>query len=108
MCAEIADEKKAENIIIMDVKKLTPMTDYFVICDAESIPQIKTIVEAVEKTLSKQKIHILHKEGRINSKWILLDYGGILMHIFYKDARYFYNLERLWGEAKIINWKTKE
>lgn len=107
ICAWTADEKKAGDIIVMDVRKLTAMTDYFVICDAESTAQIRAIVESVKKALSKEKIDILHREGTINSKWVLLDYGGIVMHIFNKQTRYFYNLERLWGDAKNVNWKTR-
>lgn len=106
-CARAADEKKAGDIIVMDVKKLTAMTDYFVICDTESTAQIKAVVESVKKALSKEKIEILHREGMINSKWVLVDYGGVVMHVFNKEVRYFYNLERLWGDAKDINWKTK-
>ncbi len=107
VCARTADEKKAGDIIVMDVKKLTAITDYFVICDTESAPQVKAIVESVKKALSKEKIDILHREGMVNSKWVLLDYGGVVMHVFDKQTRYFYNLQRLWGDAKEVNWKIK-
>ncbi|MFH1784119.1 MAG: ribosome silencing factor [bacterium] len=107
-CAEIADDKKAANIIVMDMRELTAITNYFVICDAESVPQIRSIVEAVKKTLSKEAVHILHSEGKIGSRWVLLDYGGVVIHVFHKEARQFYNLERLWGEAPQLRWQDSK
>ena len=104
-CAEVADDKKAGNIIVMDVRKLTAITNYFVICDAESVVQIRSIVETLKKTLSKQDVPILHSEGKIGSRWVLLDYGGVVVHVFHKQARQFYNLERLWAEAPHLKWQ---
>jgi ribosome-associated protein len=107
LAAQAADDKKAGHIMIMDLKKLTPMADYFVICQGESTPQVRAIAEAVEQAMEEHGLRHIHKEGISNSRWILLDYGGIIVHIFHKEAHSFYHLERIWGEAKEVKWEAK-
>ena len=76
------------------------MADYFIICTGMSNTQIKALAGDVEFELSKLGIEPLHTEGYGNSTWVLLDYGSVIIHIFYKDAREYYKLERLWADAK--------
>ncbi len=97
--ANAASEKKARNIIIMDMQGVSPVTDYFIICSAHSTIQVKAIADNIEEKLEKNGIKPLHKEGYREARWILLDYGSCVAHIFVEDDRLFYNLERLWGDA---------
>ncbi len=94
-------EKKAREIKIFDVRKITTLTDYFIICTSESDPQTKAIVNHVEKTLRKNGIKASSSEGVNNNEWVILDYIDIIVHIFSKEKREFYNLDRLWADAKI-------
>ena len=78
------------------------MADYFIICTGMSNTQVKALAGDVEYELSKHGIEPLHIEGYGNSTWVLLDYGSVIIHVFYKDAREYYKLERLWADAKEI------
>lgn len=93
-------KKKGREIQILKVEDITVMADYFIICTGMSNTQIKALAGDVEFELSKQGIEPLHTEGYGGSTWVLLDYGSVIIHIFYKDAREYYKLERLWADAK--------
>lgn len=108
LACEIASSKKAENPIVLEVKKLTPFIDYFVICSGNSRPQIVAIKEAIEEKLAQEQIFPRGREWKVASRWILLDYNGVVIHIFLKEARQFYNLERLWGKAKVIPFQERK
>jgi ribosome-associated protein len=98
--AKLALTKKAHDVVIMDLRPLTSMTDFFVVCSADSDTQIKAIADAVVEGTEKKGTPPWHKEtGSLN--WVLLDYSDVVLHIFHKTARAFYNLEKLWGDAKI-------
>ena len=94
-------EKKAQEIKIFDVRKITTLTDYFIICTSESDPQTKAIVNHIEKSLRKNGVKANSSEGVNNNEWVILDYIDIIVHIFSKEKREFYNLDRLWADAKI-------
>tara|TARA_X000000368_G_scaffold386589_1_gene346656 strand:- start:391 stop:747 length:357 start_codon:yes stop_codon:yes gene_type:complete len=94
-------DKKAIEINIIDVKKLTSLTDTFIVCSSNSEPQTKAIISHITDTLSSDNVKPLHIEGYENSKWILIDYADIVINIFDKETRDYYNIERLWGDAKI-------
>ena len=94
-------EKKAIEINLIDVQKLTSLTDTFIICSSESEPQTKAIMNHVLDTLNENSIKPLHIEGQENLKWVLLDYANIVINIFDKETREFYSIERLWGDAKV-------
>tara|TARA_B100000902_G_scaffold284885_1_gene270883 strand:+ start:602 stop:958 length:357 start_codon:yes stop_codon:yes gene_type:complete len=94
-------DKKAMEINVIDVKKLTSLTDTFIVCSSESEPQSKAIMSHLTDTLSADKIKPLHIEGHENLKWVLIDYSDIVINIFNKETRQYYNIERLWGDAKI-------
>lgn len=99
--AEFTLEKKAHDVIVMDLRKVTDMTDFFVICSADSDTQVKAIADSVIDGTEKMDMEIWHKEGLAQRQWVLLDYVDIVVHIFHKDARKFYGLEKIWGDAKV-------
>ncbi|MEA1940551.1 MAG: ribosome silencing factor [Candidatus Caldatribacteriota bacterium] len=102
MAASAAEEKVAKDIVILDLNSLTLIADYFVITRGDSGPQLKAIANFITRTLKKNKIKLLHYEGKSETGWILLDYGDVVVHIFSKEKREFYNLEYIWQEAQRI------
>ena len=97
---DCALEKKAEKLLVLDVYNLTTLADYFIICSANTEPQIKAICDNIRRGTPHKPWHI---EGKTNSDWILLDYINVVGHIFYKEARSFYDIEELWSDANRIN-----
>ncbi|HLP18039.1 MAG TPA: ribosome silencing factor [Bacteroidota bacterium] len=93
--------KKASNIAIMDLRKLTTMTDFFVICSADSDTQVKAIADAIREGAREVGESVWKNEGYSDASWILLDYVNVVAHVFHKQTRDFYNLEKLWGDAKV-------
>ena len=85
----------------MDLRKLTSMTDFFVVCSADTDTQVKAIADAVVERLEEDGIRVWHNEGISQLRWVLLDYVEVVVHIFQKRVRQFYNLEKLWGDAKL-------
>jgi ribosome-associated protein len=99
--AKLTLEKKAEQVIIMDLRKITGITDYFVICSGDSDVQVKAICDHIRDQLEKKDIKIWHMEGYQALNWVLIDLVDVVIHIFKPEVRDFYALERLWGDAKI-------
>jgi ribosome-associated protein len=97
--SDIIFTKKGYNVLAIDLRKLVTFTDYFVVCSADSDTQVKAIADQVDKALSDEGIKCWHREGLKALNWVLLDYVDVVVHIFRKDAREFYNLEKLWGDA---------
>ncbi|MFH1867720.1 MAG: ribosome silencing factor [Candidatus Omnitrophota bacterium] len=93
-------EKKAENVVILDMQEVSSFCNYFVITGASSFKHTRAIAEHIEESLSKYKVEPHHIEGKEGGQWILLDYGDVVAHIFCEETRKFYDLERLWGDAK--------
>jgi ribosome-associated protein len=98
--AKLTLTKKAADVVLMDLRGLTSMTDFFVVCSADSDIQVKAIADAVEEGLEKKGVRVWHTEGG-SSNWILLDYVDVVLHVFHRNLRQFYNLEKLWGDAKM-------
>lgn len=98
--ADLMISKKAIDVVILDLKKLTSATDYFVICSADSDTQVKAIADSVQNGIEELGEHVWHHEGYHALRWIVLDYVDVVVHIFHKEERSFYNLDRLWGDAK--------
>ena len=100
-------EKKAANIVVMDLRNVkNSITDFFVICSGNTDPQIAAIADSVDEEVFKgSKINPWHQEGRQNREWILLDYVDVVVHVFRKDRRKFYDLESLWGDAELTQIK---
>lgn len=96
-------EKKAQDIVVMDLRKVkNAICDYFVLCSGNSDTQIDAISTSVEEEVYKaSKQDPWHKEGKLNREWILMDYVDVVVHVFKKDRRAFYDLEQLWGDAEI-------
>jgi ribosome-associated protein len=105
--AELMLSKKAHNVVILNLKNLMSATDRFVICSADSDTHVKAIADAVREGMEEFHEYVWHSEGYHALKWIVLDYVDVVAHIFYKEERSFYNLERLWGDAKKIEVKDK-
>jgi ribosome-associated protein len=91
--------KKAEDVVLLDLRKLTSMTDFFVICTGTSDVQIKAIADAVIDGCKKEEVDIYNVEGFESCKWILIDLVDVVIHIFHPETRNYYRLERLWGDA---------
>jgi ribosome-associated protein len=98
--ADLTLTKKASDVVTMDLRGLTTMADFFVICSADSDVQVKAIADAVEEGLEKQGVSPWHAESG-SPNWVLLDYVDVVLHVFHKNTRSFYSLEKLWGDAKI-------
>tara|TARA_B100000427_G_scaffold321990_2_gene323356 strand:- start:82 stop:450 length:369 start_codon:yes stop_codon:yes gene_type:complete len=94
----LAFEKKAEGLITLDLKGLSYLSDYFIICHGKSEPQVKAIVDNIRKGTSFKPRHL---EGYDNKKWVLLDYFDIIVHVFDKDERKYYSIEKIWADAPI-------
>ena len=114
--AEAALKKKALDVIILDLSGLTFIADFFVICSGESTTQVKAVAEFIEQEFANKRLKPLGVEGAAYSHWILLDYGDVIIHVFEKETRAYYNLEKLWMDAKTIEidedkidmaWKDK-
>jgi ribosome-associated protein len=98
-----AQSKKAEQLLVLDLRKAAGFTDFFVIATGANARQIRAIAEAVEETLGKRKVKPSHTEGYGRTEWILLDYFDFVVHVFSPESRAFYGLERLWGSATSID-----
>jgi ribosome-associated protein len=101
LIAELTLEKKADEIIIMDLREITSITDYFVICSGDSDIQVKAICDHIREQLEQKDIKIWHIEGYQALNWVLIDLVDVVIHIFKPEVRDYYALERLWGDAKI-------
>ncbi|HEY8418248.1 MAG TPA: ribosome silencing factor [Limnochordales bacterium] len=102
--AQAADEKKADQVVILDMRGLTVVTDYFVICSGQSVPQVRAITRGIEEALEQEGVRARGKEGVDSSRWVLLDFGGVVVHVFHHADREYYDLERLWADAPRVEW----
>jgi ribosome-associated protein len=100
--------EKAEKIVILDVRKLTFLTDYFFLANATSSLHLTTLRETLNENLSKENISPLREDGVSSSSWQVLDYGGLIVHLFLPEIRNFYNLEKFWKGAKMVSWETTQ
>lgn len=99
---QVLDDKKAIDVKILYVGELTTVTDYFVIATGNSAIHVKALCDEIEKKLYEEGIYINHIEGYNSAGWILIDCDDVVVHLFKKEERAFYNLERLWGDAKEV------
>ena len=99
---ELAEDKKAADIVLLDLTGLTTLADYFVICSGGSERQLDAIADGVVETLRDERLRPIGREGVSASHWILIDYGSVIVHVFTPPERDFYQLERHWGEARTI------
>ena len=99
LCVRFALEKKAYDLVVLDVHGLTSLADYFVICTGRSDTQVQAIAQSIDENLGKMGRRALSREGFTTGHWVLLDYADVIVHIFYEPVREYYDLERLWGHA---------
>ncbi len=97
-----AEDKKAENLVLLDLRKAAGFTDFFVICTGTNARQIRAIADGVMEALAEEGVKPAHIEGYERSEWILLDYFDFIVHVFASETRLFYGLERLWGSAERV------
>jgi len=100
---EALDEKKGEDIQIIEIKEISIIADYFIIASGSNSLQVDALVKSVTEKLGKNGYEPLRIEGIRSASWILMDYGDVIVHVFSKEDRLFYNLERIWRDGKIIN-----
>ena len=108
VAARAAAAKQAEDVAILDVHDLIVITDYFVICSGRSEPQVKTIVEEVEKAVRDLGERPIRREGEADNRWVLLDYIDVVVHVFAEEEREYYDLERLWRDAPRVEVNDAE
>ena len=107
--ARILDDRKASDILILDVEGSTIMADYFVICSGNSNTQVRRLGEELEDELLKQGIERIRVEGLADGRWVVADYGDVLVHIFHREERKFYDIERLWKSGdNFLEYKGEE
>jgi ribosome-associated protein len=99
--AQLALTKKAHDVAIMDLRKVTDMADFFVVCSADSDVQVKAVADAVAAGTDDLGLSPWHKEGLTQRQWVLLDYVDVVVHIFHRETRKYYGIEKLWGDAVI-------
>ena len=105
LAAEVCDEKKAKEIIVLDVRKITSISDYFIVCSTSNERQARAIADDLRvrmKELGKREMGV---EGIEDARWVLQDFGDIVLHIFHESQREFYDIEGLWADAKQVRWK---
>jgi ribosome-associated protein len=102
LIAEAADEKKAFDILILDLRGLTYLADYFVICSGSTATQVGAIADQIMQVLAMHGVRTSHVEGQAGSTWVLMDYGDVVVHIFDEQTRIYYSLEKLWNDARRV------
>jgi ribosome-associated protein len=102
VAVDAAESKKAFDVIVLDISDISIFTDYFVICSGSSTVQVKAIADEVDRRMNLKGYRLDHMEGYKGERWILMDYKDIIVHVFHVQEREFYNLERLWGDAKVF------
>ena len=102
LAASAATDKKATDLVVLDLRKASGFTDFFLICSAANARQIRAIADAIFAALAADDVKPAHIEGYHRSEWVLLDYFNFIVHIFAPETRAFYGLERLWGSAEHV------
>jgi ribosome-associated protein len=99
---DIASDRKAEDIVMLDISKVSIIADYFVICSGTSDRQVRAIAREIDEQLGKAGVNPISVEGMNDAKWVLMDYGSVLVHVFDPATRAFYQLEQLWAGAQPV------
>ncbi|HXX94768.1 MAG TPA: ribosome silencing factor [Planctomycetota bacterium] len=102
--AKTCEEKKASQIVVLDVRDLTSITDYFIVCSTSNERQARAITDDLRVSLREKGLRELGVEGVNDAKWILQDFGDLVIHIFHESQREFYDIEGLWADARPIKW----
>ncbi len=107
-CAKACDEKKATRIVVLDVRKLTFITDYFVIASTASDRQARAITDDLRARMRERDVRERGVEGLNDARWILQDFGDVVVHLFHESQREFYDLEGLWADARKVRWTARK
>jgi len=102
LAATAADDKRAEDIIGLDMRELTTVADYYLICDGSNERQVQAIAREIKDQAEKSGVNVKRLEGFDKARWILVDLGDVVCHVFHHEERNYYNLERLWGDAPVL------
>jgi ribosome-associated protein len=102
MAVDAVEDKKAMNVITLNLQGISTIADYFVICHGNSETQVQAISTEVKKQADKLGIPVKGLEGFDSARWVLIDMGDVLVHVFHRDEREYYNIERLWSDAKVV------
>lgn len=108
MLARMAEEKKGEGIVVLDMREISSLVDYFVICSGGSDRHVRTLAEEILKERKAGNQPPLHREGIKEGRWVVLDFIDVMVHLFQRDVREHYDLEGLWGDAGRIPWREVE
>lgn len=100
-------DKKAKDIVALDISQITSLGDYFIICSCSSSVQLRACTDEVEEKMQELGINVVHKEGYNGGTWILMDYNDVIVHIMLEETREFYSLEKLWSDAVEIELELK-
>jgi ribosome-associated protein len=104
-----ADDKIADDIMVFDVKKISGVADYFVLVSVDSSPQLTAVTDHIARRLRESfRLHPLHNDGRRSDHWSAMDFGGLVVHVFRREAREFYALERMWEGARRVAWNAPQ
>ncbi|MGN7357824.1 ribosome silencing factor [Paenibacillus sp. SAF-054] len=102
LAVEAAEDKKAMNVVALDLKGVSLISDYFVICHGNSDVQVQSIATEIRKRVHEAGSEIRGIEGMNSARWVLIDLGDVIVHVFHRDERDYYNIERLWSDAKVV------
>lgn len=108
VCARIAQENRARDVVLLDLRQSTPLFDYFVVITAPSRRQLNAIISEIDHEMKQRKEFKLGIEGSDEGRWTLIDYGDFVVHVFSEDAREFYSIEDIWGDAPRIEWDEEK
>ncbi|SDK52888.1 ribosome silencing factor [Sediminibacillus albus] len=102
LAAKACDEKRGEDIVLLDMKNVSLIADYFLICEGSNERQVQAIARAIKEQAEEHNLGVKRLEGFDQARWILVDLDDVVCHIFHKEERNYYNLERLWGDAPLV------
>lgn len=105
-CARLADGKKATDVMVLDIRKVAFITDYFVLASGKNKKQLQAIADEVSQTLKARGLRRLGLEGYGEGAWILVDFGDVVVHLFHEEMRRYYELENLWSDGKKVRWQA--
>jgi ribosome-associated protein len=104
MVVQAASDKKAHQIVTLELKAISLIADYFMICTGNSETQVQAVATEIKKRAEEQQVRVRKIEGFDSARWVLIDLGDVVVHVFHRDERSYYNLERLWKDAKLEEW----
>ena len=102
LTVEAAEDKKAGNIVALNLKEISLVADYFVICHGNSDTQVQAIATEIRKCAEEEGVRVRGIEGMDTARWVLIDLGDVVAHVFHREEREYYNIERLWSDAKVV------